>query len=175
MALEYLLKYGSNPNGPHTKYGTIMHAAGATRIIDSLIPILCARKGDPNAVREKDQTTPLHAAVTNVQVINVEQLVERGANINAPDHLGRTPLHLALALEHYDPMAIVLLNYGADPLIPDAGGLTALDLAHVREEPALIKIIEERSSWDNLLIPKVPMGKNKPFKATSSGRSSCSS
>ena len=72
VIIECLLKAGANPNAPHTRYGTIMHAAAATRLVDSLIPVLCHRKGDPNAVSPKDGSTPLHAAVANSQILNVE-------------------------------------------------------------------------------------------------------
>ncbi len=163
LLVEVLLRYGANPNAPHTRYGTIMHAAAATRLVDSLIPVLISKKGDPNAVSPRDGTSPVHAAVAAVQVLNLEQLLERGANINAVDHLGRTPLHVAVALPEYDPIAFVLLDHGADAMVPDAGGLTALDLAKVREEPPLIKILEERSSWEALLNPATSMARNKPF------------
>jgi ankyrin repeat protein len=55
-------------------------------------------------------------------------LVEKGANIDARDLNGRTPLHYAIE-EGRVSVAKVLLRYGANLAITDREGLTLRDLA----------------------------------------------
>jgi ankyrin repeat protein len=162
VVFEVLLRQGANPNAPHTRFGTVVHAAAATRLVDSLIPCLISRGGDPNAVAP-DGSFPLQLAVQNSQVINVEQLLERGALINKIDGMGRTPLHLAVMLEQFDPIAYIVLDYGADPTVPDIGGVTPIDLAKVRKEAMLTKTLEDRANWDKLLNHAGPMGNKRPL------------
>jgi ankyrin repeat protein len=54
-----------------------------------------------------------------------ELLLKRGANPNARDRHGYTPLHWASAAD----VVYVLLDHGADPTITDNRGRTPLDLA----------------------------------------------
>jgi len=164
VMVEYLLRAGVNPNSPHTRYGTIMHAAAATRLIDSLLPVLVARKGDTNLRHPGDQSTPLHAAVVAGQMLNVEQLLDRKALVNVSDDKGRTPLHLSINLADGGGIMIRLLDYGADPTAPDIEGKTPLDLAKERGEKSLIRPLEERSAWGLLLTPQFPMSKKAPLK-----------
>ncbi|HEY8967068.1 MAG TPA: ankyrin repeat domain-containing protein [Candidatus Methylacidiphilales bacterium] len=164
VMVEYLLRAGTSPNGPHTRYGTIMHAAAATRLIDSLLPVLIARKGDPNLRHPADNSTPLHAAVVSGQMLNVEQLLDRKAIVNVSDEKGRTPLHLSINLADGGAIMVRLLDYGADPTAPDAEGKTPLDLAKEKGEKGLIRPLEERSAWGSLLKPAFPMSKKAPLK-----------
>lgn len=162
VVFEVLLRQGANPNSPHTRYGTIIHAGAATRLVDSLLPCLISRGGDPNAVAP-DGSVPLQLAVQNTQVLNVEQLLERGAQINAVDSMGRTPLHLAVMLEQFDPVAYIVLDYGADPTVPDIGGVTPIDLARARKENVLTRTLEDRANWDKQLNHASAMGNKRPL------------
>jgi len=57
-------------------------------------------------------STPLHAAAANRQVDVAELLLARGADVNAKDGSGFTPLALA-ANSKNDVMVLVLLEHGA--------------------------------------------------------------
>ena len=60
----------------------------------------------------------------------VKLLLDAGANINAPDVRGMTPLMLAIATDHGNQAVIdLLLARGADPNIKSRAGETALDWA----------------------------------------------
>jgi len=69
--------------------------------------------------------TPLHFAARQGCVAGVGVLVKAGAQINATNPNGFSPLLLAIINAHYDA-AIELLNLGADPNLADEDGRTPL-------------------------------------------------
>jgi ankyrin repeat protein len=77
---------------------------------------------------------PIDVAVRNDHIELVERLIHRGAEVDAHDQWGRTPLHWAgegLALA----AAIVLVDHGANVRTKDAGGGTPLIEAAGRYGP----------------------------------------
>jgi len=70
----------------------------------------------------------LHLAANYGHLKNVETLVENGANINAKNTEGFTPLHEA-AKEGREPVVEYLISKKADVSLVDANGYNALDWA----------------------------------------------
>ena len=95
--------------------------------------------GNPNA-RTAGGLTLLHLAAEDGEAETIRLLAGRGADVNAPDRFGQTPLHMAVASDCDTaprdglrtsglPTALVLLRLGADPDARAANGRTPRDIA----------------------------------------------
>ncbi|OXU20908.1 hypothetical protein TSAR_000911 [Trichomalopsis sarcophagae] len=68
----------------------------------------------------------LHTAVIRGRVKVVEKLLERGAHVNAVDHMGATPLVYAALSNEVDVLVRLLMRYGADIHTRDDDGFNIL-------------------------------------------------
>ena len=74
----------------------------------------------------------------------VQFYIDNGVDVKAQDMYGMTPLHYAMRDKNVDA-AIVLLNAGADPNIPDRDHATALAYINgMPEEIELLKLMLEK-------------------------------
>lgn len=83
---------------------------------------------DVKARDEKGQTALHHASLSDKTLSKARALLERGADVDAQDKQGWTPLHIA-AFYGAEPIVDLLLAEGADPLKVTRGGDTAYLLA----------------------------------------------
>jgi ankyrin repeat protein len=105
---------------------------GLTNVCAALI----ARGADVN----KTGWTPLHYAATGGQVAVIALLLDNYAYIDAESPNGSTPLMMAA---HYGSAQAVqqLLSAGADPLLKNEKGLTAIDFAYAAKREDVAKLI----------------------------------
>ena len=91
---------------------TPLHFAAGTEVVRMLI----ASGADPD-IADRRGRTALHGAVRVNNHKICEELCRQGANINAKDSMGDTPLDIARAMQHKD-LAAILQSYGGE-----AGGV----------------------------------------------------
>ncbi|MDF3048180.1 MAG: ankyrin [Candidatus Midichloriaceae bacterium] len=71
----------------------------------------------PESINQmKKGSAPVHVAIENELITNVEWLISKGANVNLQNDYGATPLHLACEKGNKD-IVILLLEKGADSTI----------------------------------------------------------
>jgi len=89
-----------------------------------------------------DGWTPLHLAAFFGHVDAARILLDAGADVDAvsQNSLANTPVHAATAGKHAE-VALLLIERGADPLKPDAGGYTALEIARQNQLEAVVAAI----------------------------------
>ena len=75
----------------------------------------------------------------------VESLLDKGANVNAKDGYGRTPLHYAAWYGHLDIVKL-LLDRGADVNAKGNAGETPLHLAAAWDHPDIVKLLLDRGA-----------------------------
>lgn len=73
-------------------------------------------------------STPLHGVCRCRDALAAQLLLDRGADVNARDSIGRTPLHAAAYSDHMDTV-VLLVDRGADVNARDSNGDTPLHAA----------------------------------------------
>lgn len=113
--------------------------------------VLCAIEGGADVIEaDWDGWTPLHHATSRGMVRAINELVARGAAIEAKDKNGDTPLHFAATSnESCLPTLPALLAHGANVHVVDRSGRTPLHLAaHLGTPEAMAELVERGASID---------------------------
>jgi len=87
----------------------------------------------------------LHQAAAKGDLKKVRKLVEEGADVNARDNIGYTPLHYAASYGHLD-VARLLLEEGADVNARDNAGWTPLHWAAAYGHVDVARLLVERGA-----------------------------
>lgn len=75
---------------------------------------------------------------------SIKFLIDKGVPVNAQDIYGMTPLHYAMRSRNADA-AIILLNAGADPNIPNVDNVTPLAMIGIMpEQLELLKLMLDK-------------------------------
>ena len=142
--VEACLASGASVDAPRRKGGLPIHKAAEYSIDPEVLAVLIDAGADPMARTSKHRSTPLHIASgynmhqkRRVGLVNV--LLARGADPNAQDNDGWTPLHAALSLRWNAPLPLVeaLLKAGADPNLRTKDGQRPIDWARGKNRSAL--------------------------------------
>ncbi len=105
-----------------------------------------ATKKDPTkreAQQRSDQTYQLINAASLGDINEISRLVAHGAEVNAADYDGRTPLHLAAAEGRLEAVDYLLLRQ-AEPTAKDRWGATPIDDAKRHRHPDVEKRLRAR-------------------------------
>lgn len=92
-----------------------------------------------------DGDTLLHLAAFRGHERDVLDLVELGADINAPGDLGYRPLHYAAMRGHHDVVA-ALLSMGARHDLPSEDGTTPAQAAEWAKHPEIAALLRSFAS-----------------------------
>ena len=91
--------------------------------------------------------TPLHWAAYKGQLSTCQLLIERGANVNAPDLKMETPI--MPASEAYPDIVKLLVEHGADVNAQDGSKWTALEYAVKKNQGETVKFLLEKGANAN--------------------------
>ena len=142
--VDALLRHGgADVNAKNNRKSTPLHLAvtgACVSVVDRLLSAVAPKDID---VVSGDDTgaTPLHlCALTGSAMLDVaEKLIAYGANANATDQGGRTPLHWALQRGHGRFSVLLMVRGGARCDLGDAlFGVTALHLAASSDDSGML-------------------------------------
>lgn len=137
-----LLKAGADVKVQDDSGFTALHIAIALGRPDMTAALI--NKGVDVSAREKTMgRTPMHIAAQSGQLNEVRRLMFHGADKNARDNNGRTPLHYAITRSRgAEAVARHLLDNGSDPLARDQHGVTPYDIAHSQRDDRLVEMFK---------------------------------
>ncbi len=144
---RYLLEKGADPTIGDNKGHTPFHmAAASSQETDILDFILVNNNQFDIDHRNQFGMTALHMAIAESNIAAARFLLSKGANPNAADRNGRTPLHLAALLANNVDLIELLLNTEAvmDVNCVDIKGRTPLACARDNKQGLLVQRIIDR-------------------------------
>jgi ankyrin repeat protein len=116
---------------------------GAFKFGDADVIRTLLELGAPVDFADGNQITMLSRSVLNHELELAKMLIARGANVNATDKLGMTPLLWAASSDFGDPaMVELLLKSGAKADAKNRDGRTALELARAYKHDYLVPALE---------------------------------
>jgi len=133
---------------------TALHRAagrGHLRIVQALLQA----DGVQVDARDRDRRTPLHNAAVGCGPKNprvVQALLQAGADPNAADRSGWTPLHSAIFYNAPTTIVEALLDGGADPEARDSYDATPLHRACRNRRLDVVKLLIERCGSECLTL-----------------------
>ncbi len=139
--VRYLIARGLDVGEQIPSTGSLLHHASRARNA-AVVDVLVEQGLDVNQPTPQTRDTPLHLATYRGNLRVMVALIARGADLNAPNRLGRTPLHLAARNGCRDAVQLLLLH-GADPLLVDLLGEDAATAASSMSHGELARTIRE--------------------------------
>ena len=120
--MEALLAAGADPSEPGIDNDTVVHLAAMAND-PKYLKLLLAHGADPSARNGVTRATPLVSALLGGRDIQFHALLAAGADPNAADRTGNTPLHQAAKIDQ--PQRVLeLLKAGANPSAANVTGAT---------------------------------------------------
>jgi ankyrin repeat protein len=144
-SFQTLLDCGANPNGIARGGKTVVHFA-ANEPDSFWLDLVLRAGGDPNLYDSRRGSFPLAYAMFEGRLNNVKLLCESGADIDAPDRYGRTPLTLASDAAEFE-ILYYLLEQGADYRKVTQPGFTFFDSFRQKTPEVYQRSSPENAQW----------------------------
>ena len=129
--VSLLIQHGAHLECKNEKYSALYTAIHHERL--ETVDILLDAGAKVNFASPDAKHTPLHVAVQKHKTLDyITRLLDRGADINAVDKNGLTPLHFSAFVDNVKA-AEYLLSRGADPNLLSAKGNSALKCAKSKQ------------------------------------------
>jgi ankyrin repeat protein len=119
--------------------------------IKSLKKLLDNGEDEDIEIRTFADYTPLHTACDNWNIDIVDELLNRGADINALNECCQTPLHLSCIIEDIEIVKL-LINRGANVNLLDVWEQSALYMACGSDNEELVKLLLKNGANMNTVI-----------------------
>mmetsp|Transcript_1063 Transcript_1063/g.3304 ORF Transcript_1063/g.3304 Transcript_1063/m.3304 type:complete len:250 (-) Transcript_1063:570-1319(-) len=153
--VETLLDFNAPVDGSDEAGTTVLHSAcgcGSEGIVKLILEVLPKQMDDVAArkfVRKKTDTgiVSLHYAAGRGSVSLIRMLVEAGANVNANDKFGNTPLFRAVG-KNKDEAVAVLLELGADAEKQNAAGDNVMHMACENGNDRIVRMLVNSAGFD---------------------------
>ena len=100
------------------------------------------------SLHQKNATLLRYSATGDSAKVN--EMIEKGADVNARDRFGDTPLHLAIKNRHPDT-ATLLIHRGANINVAGALGDTPLHVSIYEEQKGLSELLLKKGADESLL------------------------
>lgn len=129
--LEIVTRKGGDIEAQDSHGCTALHRTSARGNIE-VMQLLIDSRANPNAKNNSDETLLLSAILcpwSAEKAKKVRLLLERGADADATNHVGQTPLHVGSKWSIL-PVVATLLELGVDVDAKDLWGETALEYSH---------------------------------------------
>ena len=146
--VQLLLKYHADPDDAQTDgQPVIFRVLSETNILAALLA--AGAKVDPTDPAG-NQRTPLWYAANGNNVAAVDILLKHGANPNASDQDGSTPLSAAACRSADSGIFELLLAHQADPNVRNHDGLTPLSYVKANGKLDLAALLRQHGALDQL-------------------------
>jgi ankyrin repeat protein len=143
-----LLRMGADVNAPNDYGDTPLHRAAYHGFTDK-VRFFLENKADVSRRAQRGETPLLYAARPEGHPDTVLALLDGGADVNAVDNFGITPLHGAAMIGNVE-VARVLIDKGADVNRKTLDGSTPLHIAAVTGKTGFVQFLLSRGADRNL-------------------------
>ena len=154
--IQLLLAFGADANAVDTRGDHPLHLLVTRDGTSDMVSSLTSFKTLDFSPRRKNGETPLHMMPANINP-TFEMLLQNGADVNAQDTSGNTPLHAFASQSQYLELnfpgrgihdvglycCALLLANGADLDILNAGACTAFDEAVLAGDDDFVRLIRD--------------------------------
>ena len=113
--------------------------------IAAVVLVGCATTQSPEPPTAKAPDISIHKAVEAGNIEAVKQHLAAGADVNAKDSVGWTPLHLASIYDHRETAELIIAN-GADVNAKNDGGFTPLHAAALNGHKEIAELLIEKGA-----------------------------